>query len=111
MPSFNIQLLWLNQYGKAKIAAGPKLKQTLDVLPSVGAGVFSMRAFFPLLFGQNPTPENHAKLLFTIGISSSLRSAYYFNILCPLSYLVVGVVPMPFPLKLPLLAHVFGVVV
>jgi hypothetical protein len=29
-----------------------------------------MRAFLPLLFGQNPTPDNHAKLHFTIGISS-----------------------------------------
>jgi hypothetical protein len=26
-----------------------------------------MRACFPLLLGQNPTPDNHAKLLFTIG--------------------------------------------
>jgi hypothetical protein len=30
---------------------------------------------FPFL-GQNPTPENHAKLFFTIGIPSGLRSAY-----------------------------------
>jgi hypothetical protein len=40
----------------------------------------SMRAFFPLLLGQNPTPENHAKLLFTIGIHSGLRSAYHIKI-------------------------------
>jgi hypothetical protein len=39
-----------------------------------------MRAFFPLLFGENPTPENHAKLLFTIGIPSGLRSAYHIKI-------------------------------
>jgi hypothetical protein len=36
-----------------------------------------MRAFFPLLLGQNPTPENHAKLLFIIGIPSGLRLAYH----------------------------------
>jgi hypothetical protein len=29
-----------------------------------------MRAFLPLLFGQNPTSENHAKLHFTIGIEN-----------------------------------------
>jgi hypothetical protein len=28
--------------------------------------IMGMRAFLPLLFGQNPTPENHAKLHFTI---------------------------------------------
>jgi hypothetical protein len=44
------------------------------------AFVVFMRAFYPLLFGQNPTPENHAKLLFTIGIPSGLRSAYYIKI-------------------------------
>jgi hypothetical protein len=38
-----------------------------------------MRAYLPLLFGQNPTPENHAKLLFRIGIPSGLRSAYYIK--------------------------------
>jgi hypothetical protein len=32
------------------------------------------------LFGQNPTPDNHAKLHFTIGIPSCLRSAYYIKI-------------------------------
>jgi hypothetical protein len=35
---------------------------------------------FPLLFGQNLTAENHAKLLFTIGIPIGLRSAYYIKI-------------------------------
>jgi hypothetical protein len=39
-----------------------------------------MMAFLPLLFGQNPTPENHAKLLFTIGIPTDLRSAYSIKI-------------------------------
>jgi hypothetical protein len=39
-----------------------------------------MRAFLPLLFGQNPTPENPAKLLFTIGIPSGLGSAFYIKI-------------------------------
>jgi hypothetical protein len=28
----------------------------------------------------NQTPENHGKLLFTIGISSGLRLAYYIKI-------------------------------
>jgi hypothetical protein len=40
----------------------------------------NMRAFFSLLIGQNPTPENHAKLHFTIGIPSGLRSAFYIKI-------------------------------
>jgi hypothetical protein len=40
----------------------------------------AMRALFPLLFGQNPTPENDAMLHFTIGIPSGLRSAYYIKI-------------------------------
>jgi hypothetical protein len=39
-----------------------------------------MRAFFPLFIGQNPTSENHAKMRFTIGIPSGLRSAYYIKI-------------------------------
>jgi hypothetical protein len=39
-----------------------------------------MMAFLPLLFGQNPTPENHAKLHFTIGIPIGLRSAYSIKI-------------------------------
>jgi hypothetical protein len=34
----------------------------------------------PLLFGQTPSPENHAKLLFTTGIRSGLRSAYSIKI-------------------------------
>jgi hypothetical protein len=34
---------------------------------------------FPLLLGQNPTPENHAKLFLTIGIPSGHRSAYYIS--------------------------------
>jgi hypothetical protein len=37
-------------------------------------------AFLSLLFGQNPTPENHAKLLFTIGIPSGLRSPNHIKI-------------------------------
>jgi hypothetical protein len=42
------------------------------------------RAFFPLLLGQNPTPENHVKLHFTIGMSSGLRSAYIEALyICP----------------------------
>jgi hypothetical protein len=40
----------------------------------------NMRAYLPLLFGQNQAPANHAKLLFTIGIPSDLRSAYYIKI-------------------------------
>jgi hypothetical protein len=39
-----------------------------------------MRGFLPLIFGQTPSPENHAKLLFTTGIPSGLRSAYYIKI-------------------------------
>jgi hypothetical protein len=37
-----------------------------------------MRAFLPLLFWQNPTPDN-AKLLFNIGILSGLGPALYQN--------------------------------
>jgi hypothetical protein len=41
----------------------------------------AMRGFLPLLFGQTPSPENHAKLLFTTGIPSGLmRSVYYIKI-------------------------------
>jgi hypothetical protein len=39
-----------------------------------------MRGLLPLLFGQTPSPENHAKLLFTTGIPSGLRSAYFIKI-------------------------------
>jgi hypothetical protein len=41
-----------------------------------------MRGLLPLpvLFGQTPSPENHAKLLFTTGIPSGLRSAYHIKI-------------------------------
>jgi hypothetical protein len=39
----------------------------------------SMRGLLPLLVGQTPSPENHAKLLFTTGIPSGLRSAYYIS--------------------------------
>jgi hypothetical protein len=39
-----------------------------------------MRGLLPLLFGQTPSPENHAKLLFTTGITSGLRSAYSIKI-------------------------------
>jgi hypothetical protein len=39
-----------------------------------------MRGFLPLLFGQTPSAENHAKLLFTTGIASGLRSAYHIKI-------------------------------
>jgi hypothetical protein len=38
------------------------------------------RGLLPLLFGQTPSHENHAKLLFTTGIPSGLRSAYYIKI-------------------------------
>jgi hypothetical protein len=37
----------------------------------------TMRGLLPFLFGQTPSPENHAKLLFATGIPSGLRSAYY----------------------------------
>jgi hypothetical protein len=47
-----------------------------------------MRAFFPLLFGQNPTPENHAKLHFTTGNPSGLRSSAY-NIRKPCTYVLL----------------------
>jgi hypothetical protein len=50
---------------------------------------FDMRAFLPLLFGQNPIPENHAKLHFTIGIPSGLRSAYYIKIYKPCTYVLI----------------------
>jgi hypothetical protein len=39
-----------------------------------------MRGLLPLLVGQTPSPDNHAKLLFTTGIPSGLRSAYYIKI-------------------------------
>jgi hypothetical protein len=45
-----------------------------------------MRAFFPLILGQNQTPENHAKLLFRIEIPSGpFLSVIYLD---PVSYLM-----------------------
>jgi hypothetical protein len=71
-----------------------RLNHTWGLLLSIEGGKLGARivhpsnilhegAFLPLLLGQNPTPENHAKLHFTIGIPSSLRSQFtWIFLLC-----------------------------
>jgi hypothetical protein len=70
-----------NEFHASRIARNPRASPFTSARRiEITLGIRGMRGLLTLLFGQTPSPENHAKLLFTTEIPSGLRSAYYIKI-------------------------------